>query len=271
MMKKILLFMVAIAATVMFANAQGTWYATGDDATTYNPATELGMGINNLQVMHSDASGISDKSDTGAPAITYGDITYDNTGFIQGSNNGMYFAFLPAVDGTLDASLKMSSNKNTFIYELTDAAWTTIGISANDITTLTTAIGVANAIQADPSFYSLPQVYDTYNNSTATWDGTAPIQATGSSVYMVTSFPVTANKTYIIGVFGSKLMVRGINFSNGTSGINGISTKDATVVKTEYYSVLGRRLSEPTSKGITIVKEIMSDGSIHTTKRIFQK
>ena len=260
--------MAATVATTLFANAQGTWKASGTGSTTYAAATELGMGINNLQVMHSDASGITDISDTGASSTEYNGITYDNLGYIQGTTNGMFYAFLPATDGTLDIALKMSSGKKTFIYELTDAGFT--GLGATDLTTLTTKVGTADDIMADATYFTTPSVYDTYNNSSATWDGSTAIQSTGSTQYMVISFPVTAGKTYAVGCFSSKLMIRGVNYvtSGGTSAQT--ITKSATVVKTEYYNVLGVKLSKP-ANGVNIVRKLMSDGSVVTSKTLIYR
>ena len=52
---------------------------------------------------------------------------------------------------------------------------------------------------------------------------------------------------------------------NGTP--SGIVSAEAgkEVVATEYYNVVGMRLNEP-AKGLNIIKRIMSDGSVETTK-----
>ncbi|MBP7506624.1 MAG: hypothetical protein KA807_02280, partial [Prolixibacteraceae bacterium] len=44
----------------------------------------------------------------------------------------------------------------------------------------------------------------------------------------------------------------------------------AKVVKTEYFNIMGAKLSEP-SNGVNIVIKTMSDGSIVTTKSVFKK
>jgi len=54
-----------------------------------------------------------------------------------------------------------------------------------------------------------------------------------------------------------------------TVGVNDIkSTK--TVVKTEYFNLLGTKLVQP-ANGVTIIRKTMSDGSISTTKGVFNK
>lgn len=50
-----------------------------------------------------------------------------------------------------------------------------------------------------------------------------------------------------------------------TLGVKSIAT-DARVVKTEYYSLSGSRLN--TARGLVIVKETLSDGSVRMTKRV---
>lgn len=269
-MKRTLLIVMAIFTSVVM-NAQGIWFAAANE-TTYAASTELGFGIENLQCMHSDASGIVEKTDEGAPVVEYNGVTYDNAAFIQGSNNGMFYAFLPSADGTLDISVKMSSNKKTFVLELKDELFTaSLGTTVGDIATLC-LLGTADLeslplISTDVS--NFPTVYDTYTKSETTWDGTLAPQETGESVYMVFSFPVTSGKTYAFGCFGSKIMIRGVNFVTGGTNVD-LTNFDATVVSEEYYSITGQRLAEP-QKGLNIIKKIMSDGTIKTSKVIYQK
>ncbi len=77
---------------------------------------------------------------------------------------------------------------------------------------------------ASTSNYTLPQVYDTYNNTTNTWNGTAAINTSAAVQYMVMSFPVTANKIYVVGVAGSKLQLRGINYTLTTSAVASVNS-----------------------------------------------
>lgn len=271
-MKKTLLFIATMLFTVMIVNAQGTWICQ-DTSGTYDTSTELGMGIENLQVMHSDPNGITGHPDETAQTTEYSDIVYDNLAFIQGSTNNMYYTFVTGIDGTLDVSLKMSSAKRTFVLEANDALWAALGSGANDIAALTTGLGTADAIVAEPTFYNLPEVYDTYNDVTKTWDGSETLQETGESQYMVMSFPVSADNTYILGCFGSKAMVRGVNLiGSGSTEPTAVRDLDGVfVVRTEYFNILGHKLIEPTQKGITIVKNTMSNGSIRTSKAVFLK
>lgn len=196
--------------------AQGTWKTTGTE-TAINPGTAITTGITGLTVMHSDAATIIGKTDV-ATTVTYNNITWDNQSFVQGSTNGMYFAFRPTNNGTLDIPVKMGSAKKTFVLELTDAC-----PNNTDLAALTTNLATGDLIFGNATYFSLPSVYDTYNQTTNTWDGTLAIQSTGANVYLVMSFPVLANKTYVVGVMGSKLMLRGANYTI-TTKVNSLSS-----------------------------------------------
>lgn len=261
-MKKSLLFIAVIAAT-MCANAQGVWKSTGTEASIAASTDITFTGITGLKSMHSDAAGVIGKGDTGATNVVYNSVTWDNLAMIQGNTNGMYFAFLPAKNGVLDVSVKMGSAKKTFILEVKDQAFTDKQATVGDLAALTTAYPTGDGLV---SLSNLPMVYDTYNLKTGTWDNSTAIQSTGGNVYMVMSFPVTANKTYVVGVTGSKLMLRGLSLTatGGGTSANTIPSK-ATVVSTEYYSITGAKLTQPT-RGINIARKTMSDGSVVTSK-----
>lgn len=83
--------------------------------------------------------------------------------------------------------------------------------------------------------------------------------------YGTYSFPVKAGKTYTTFCTGSKLGFYGFTFTPaGATGISDTAV-NKEVVATEYYNVVGMRLNEPV-KGLNIIKKIMSDGSVETTK-----
>jgi hypothetical protein len=198
--------------------AQGTWKAIGTEVAI-SPSTEITiMGITSLSCMHSDASSIVGKSDATPTVVTYNGITWDNLGLLQGSTNDMFYAFLPSVSGTLDINAKMGSGKKSFILELTDACWTFLGSTGN-LALLTSTFPTVGNILATPAYFTTPSVYDTYHASSGTWDGSATsvFQSSGSNVWTVMSFAVTAGKTYVIGVIGSKFMLRGVSLAVTTS------------------------------------------------------
>lgn len=256
------------------AYAQGTWKTTGTEAAI--PAsTEITTGITGLSCMHSDGSTITAKTDAGAAVVTYHSITWDNASYLQGTTNGMYFAFRPTADGILDIPVKMSANKKTFILELTsDCPY------QSELANLTAFFDTGDKIWLDPttSYFTLPSVYDTYNNTTGTWNGTASINTSTATQYMVMSFPVLANKTYVVGVLGSKLQLKGANFIVTTSvketqAIKGISFNGTQVLnekgqKIELYNISGKLITRSSSsiatdnlpKGVYVVRTTGSNG-----------
>ena len=258
-MKKSLLLIAVIAAT-MSANAQGIWKSTGTEASIA-AGTEITTGITDLKCVHSDGAGVVGKGDSGATDVTYNGVTWDNKAMIQGSSNGMYYAFLPAKSGVLDVAVKMGSGKKTFVLEVKDEVFTGIPATVGDLAALTGGFATGDLLV---SVSNLPLVFDTHNQTTGTWDNSTAIQSTGGNVYMVMSFPVTAGKTYAVGCTGSKFMLRGLSFTTTTSA-NNIPASKATVVSTEYYNIAGAKLSKP-CKGINIAKKTMSDGSVVTSK-----
>lgn len=244
-MKKTLLFIAVITAS-MVASAQGTWKATGTEASVAG-GTEMVLGIPGLKAAPSDPAGTLGKSDTSAPVTTYNGVTYDNLAYFQGATNGMYFAFLPAINGTLDVAVKMGSAKKTFILALKDDIYAGIPATVGDIATLTS--NLANFTDLPAANYTLPSVFDTYTNTTGTWDNSTAIQSTGSNVYMVMSFPVSANKTYAVGVTGSKLMLRGVTLTAGTN-VSNISVPEFKVFPNPAYGKFYMNVNEPTEIGI---------------------
>lgn len=249
-MKKTLLS-IAVIAAAMCVNAQGTWKSTGTEALIA-ASTEISLAIPNLKCMHSDAgaAGVIGKGDTGATPVTYNGVTWDNAAMVQGGTNGMYFAFRPAKSGTLDISVKMGSAKKTFIVEVTDAAYTSVKATSGDLAALTTGFGTGDLFVADPTYFALPSVFDTYNNSKGTWNNSAAIQSTGGNVYMVMSFPVTANKTYAVGVTGSKLMLRGINYTVTTNASSIPGGSGFQVFPNPAYGKVNINVNEPSEIGI---------------------
>ena len=280
-MKKIyknFLLLLSLVLVGVSVNAQGTWKVSGTEAAI-NASTAIETGITGLTLMHSDAATVLGKSDTGATPVTYNDITWDNLAMMQGSTNGMYYALRPTSNGTIDVSVKMGSAKKTFVLELTDAC-----PNYNDLAALTTGTATGDLIIGTTTYFTTPTVFDTYTNASATWNGSAAIQSTGANVYMVMSFPVTANKTYVVGVLGSKLMLRGLNYKvvAGVSNVfadKGISFDGKTVLNSmnnniEIYNVLGKLVGKSSTdfnmtdlpKGIYIVRAEGINGALKFTK-----
>lgn len=200
--------------------AQGIWNA---DSTTaaINLSTEIPMGITGITCMHSDVATIIGKGDIDAVAVEYDGVTYDNKAFLQGTTNGMYYAYRATKDGTLNIYVKMGPNKKTFIVELTNDC-----PDNADIAALTTNIPTADGITNTATYFTTPSVYDTDSKTSKIWDGTvAPVTV---STYMVFSWAVTANKTYVTGCFGSKMMLKCVNFITAGTGLDDVNAIKAT-------------------------------------------
>jgi hypothetical protein len=275
-MKKIYLKMFSIlliGSIGVSAYAQGTWKTTGTEAAIA-PSTAITMtGITGLECMHSDAATVLGKTDVGATSVSYHGVTWSNESYIQGSTNVMYYAFRPTSDGILDIPVKMSGGKKTFVLELTDACQ-----YSSVLADLTAAYQTGDQIFAVADNYTLPLVYDTYNNTTGTWNGTVAINSSTVNQYLVMSFPVVANKTYVVGVVGSKLMLKGVNYIVTTSvketpAIKGISFNGTQVLnekgqKIELYNISGKLITRSSSsistdnlpKGVYVVRITGSNG-----------
>lgn len=218
-MKKFYLTMLSVLFTGLIgisSYAQGIWIADSL-MPEVAPSTEIAMGITGLSCMHSDVSNVVGKGDLEPLAIEYEGVTYDNPTMIQGVTNGMFYAWRTAEEGTFVLYVKMSPNKKTFIIELTSSC-----PGSSDLATLTTNFSTANDITGNNSYFTTPTVYDTYSQAENTWDGNAVASTEGT--HIVFSWPVKANKTYVTGCFGSKMMVKAANYITAASGLENFRT-----------------------------------------------
>jgi len=266
-MKKIVLSIFVAALTAVGANAQGTWKATGTEPAI-DPTTSIETGITGLVVMHNDGAGVVGQTDGTAETVTYDDVTWDNLAFIQGTTNGMFYAFAPSSNGTLEVSVKMGSAKPTVVAATDDPIETVaakIAASGGDKQP-------AKNNLTDPTY---PDVYDTYNNSVNVWDLSASssadqsIQNTGGNVYLVMSFSVTGGKTYIVSVTGSKLMLRGIKYVTDNTGITAPALEISKEIKSEeYFDLTGKKIIGDIKKAVLIKKTTYIDGTVSNSKVI---
>ncbi len=130
----------------------------------------------------------------------------------------------------------------------------TIGTLYNLAVTKDGTMEIAVVLNANKKFYVLE-------------DGVA-MEGYGITVvdkyYGTYKFPVKAGKTYIVQVLNWVFFGFTFTPEGGVPGITD-SAVNKEVVATEYYNVVGMRLNEP-AKGLNIIKRIMSDGSVETTK-----
>lgn len=227
------------------ANAQGTWSAVGTESLVAAGAS-VDTQITGLSVSHSDGAGVTGKTDSDAPSVSYNGVSWTNASYLQGSTNGMYFVFQPTANGTLDLSIKMGSAKRTFVLEISSEC-----PNSSSLATLTSSYTTGASIYGTASYFSTPSVYDTYNNSTTTWNGTAAIQSTGSNQYLVMSFAVNANKMYVVGCDGSKLMLRGVLYKlASTTGNQYVTDKDTFTFNNPAKGNVLFQINEPAQVAI---------------------
>jgi len=179
------------------AFAQGTWQAITPDPTpgaTIAVGTELGFGITGLTVMNSAPEGVTQKSDLGAPV----DGIFTPTGILQAnSTNASFYAFKTESAGVLKVACKIGNNKPMFAYLLTE-------------TDLATAAASGNVIS---SGYGTDLAVTLSDGSTFTEGMTFTAVSPATNTYTTLSFNVNAGKIYAVGCTGSKLMLRGVNYT----------------------------------------------------------
>lgn len=86
-----------------------------------------------------------------------------------------------------------------------------------------------------------------------------------SDYYTLEGMPVNSVETEVSKYAGATLNVE---YGEGvTTGISNIGVSDADVVSTEYFSPSGTKLNAP-QRGLNIVRQKMSDGTVRTRKTI---
>ena len=246
-MKKIFT-LAALAVFAVAVNADETVDLSG---TAMTAQTEVESPNGTFKYATSEAT--SAKEDSGYE-ISYNGVTYAaGTGYSQGSTNGMSWVAQPAADGSLDFAVKMGGNKKTYVLEINAEAYEGDAGEALTIAGAYALAGgsglcsdfVSNAADylATPSIAGVGILTDdakTERSLSGTWDGTAPItavkdeassEAQGKDVfyneYEVISIPVKAGNVYVVGVAGSKAMVRAISYIEGGSAVAGIAEAKA--------------------------------------------
>ena len=204
---------------------------------------------------------------------TYNGQTY-GASQVQGQNNGMtgYLVhssgnsscahFVSTVDGTLDVAFKFGYNKRFYVAKLTDAQ-----LDEADFSTDMSAYAYNDAqywggywSDADSTYY-----YELDESGN-------PIlrEQTNTIVYAGCTLNLTAGDHYYVWFAGSKLMLCGFTFTASSTEAAKTISSNATIVKTEYYNILGVKLSQPTN-GVNIVRKLMSDGSVVTSKTLIYR
>ncbi len=111
------------------------------------------------------------------------------------------------------------------------------------------------------------------DSKTATTDANGEYSITGITEASVTLTPTKSNYTFspetLTLTMDQDLTGQDFVATLGT----GISSKvsNATVVSTEYYSIIGQKLAKPQFEGLNIVVKKMSDGTVITEKKYIKR
>ncbi len=273
-MKKHLLLVAALFATAS-AFAQPTWtslaYGTEKALVAEAVAFVAGSSITVGDVTFTAAGATDWAYKVSDSEFTYNNLTYNQT-YVQGNSNGKdgyidggtvssVAIFKAAKSGKLDVTFKFGYNKKFYVAEFTDADLDEVDLAAAEAVepfAYKEKQFWGHFIDATTKEYYIPEVGED-GKAVARPDDAAQSHYTGCTL------DVVAGKSYYVWFSGSKIMLTGFNFTAGTKA--DILSNDATVVSTEYFNVQGSKLAEP-GRGLNIVKQNMSDGSVKTFKKM---
>ena len=238
-MKKSLLFVAAMFAAVG-ANAQGLWtnlYGEVEkDAIVFTAGTVVSDKIENLSITFAGATDW--KSVPADGTFTANGVEY-SSGYVQGNTNGMaaglehssgqssHIQLVPAVAGTIYVAAKFGNNK---------PIW---------------AAKVANAEIEDLDDSDMSAYLYTYEGKYIKDDGTyGGDEAATEAVFSALPLAVEPGNTYFFWVSGSKLMLCGINFVAGGTGIENVKAAKNNA-EGVAYNLAGQKVSN-SFKGIVI-------------------
>ncbi len=229
-MKKQLLLAMAFVAGVFTANAQGT-YSVGEQFLDTD---------GNLTVSSISSADLGSITSVPGVTLTFGTNTYT----IKKHDNPFNEVFTARFEG----------GNNPVIADGTGCLYK---FEVSEDGELDLAYQLGNA----KKMYVLDNGTDLTENVMADFPYEVAEKVTEGK-----TIKVQAGHTYYFFGAGTKLGFYGFTFRKATSG-TGISDTavEKQVIATEYYNVLGMRLSEP-AKGLNIIKKIMDDGSSETTK-----
>lgn len=114
-------------------------------------------------------------------------------------------------------------------------------------------------------------------------DGSLPLQIKAGEIYEYTFTVNTAdvvnvegehivkdfNKTRVIGMIIDTRTGAVVNSASSDYADNSsieTTVMDAAVIATQYHDLSGRRLSSPLDRGVTLVTETLSDGTVRARK-----
>ena len=300
-MKKNLLFVAAVcAAMTMSAQEFGKVPADlGTEAVAHAAGTEIASSANiTMKVAFEDNYKNVGLAMDPHTTFLIGDVEFDGSLGMQGSSNpkdidggspdatlkapatGAVIEFTAKADGFVYVPAKLSSNKSYTVFE----EGTCIGYRLAMLTTneLLGLLDIEIKGSGELNEVTEPILWpEKYSPNYADAD----IKVNGMGVI---KFQVYEGCSYLVNAVGAKISFAGFYFDTdgktqvsligdgadpvvimageGGTGIQG-SAVAKDVVSTSYISVSGVELAQP-EKGVTIVRNVMSDGSVVVTKEM---
>lgn len=298
-MKRSLLFLSAMLLAAFFVSAQNAWkFESAEDAIPEAGTVYSVEGCDFFWYDTPSSNGIMTDMEV---------IDVDGVQFafaLQSTNNpkpwqyqdvgaSAMYLFDCTMDGTLTIVTAVNPRKNTYICE-TDIVEDKTG--GNYCYVLCGEEGVTDYLYSDETTFQTADFFVAADinagegvvfNGARAWDLWDLVEgdsftmtadersAADDAAAAITSWicddmtvKATAGKCYSYFCTGSKAAIYGFMFTPSAA----VSTvkASATVVKTDYYSILGVK-SEAPVKGVNIIKKTMSDGSVVTSKGVFFK
>ncbi len=288
-MKKSLLLMAVLITAVVYVKAQDpvTWvadtYCTDQgldaDAIALLPGATIAVGDVTFTAQEADGDGMGWKYKTTTdPDFEYNGVTY-KAGQVQGQTNplngkllrdggGCAIAmFTTTKSGSLDVAFKFGYNKKFWV----------AAVPVADLALLNKDDSLA--CSAYKYEYATGQYYwsgylDPMTTPAEYYDAAAPkyTEAPADGVfYTGITLDIKPDYEYYVYFAGSKIMLCGVTFTASS----GVSVKDhisnASVVSSEYYTIIGQKLSKPLKGGLNIVVNTMSDGTVVTEKKFIRE
>ncbi|MBN1925520.1 MAG: hypothetical protein JW798_06780 [Prolixibacteraceae bacterium] len=296
-MKRILLFLSAMMLAVFFVSAQGVWkFETAEDAlpepgtvysvdgcdfTWYDTPSENGI-MTDLEVVDVDGEQFAfalqstnnpkpwQYPEFGAAAMYLFDCTKDGILTIVTAVNPRKNTYICVTDIVEDKSA------GNYCYVLCGEEGVTDYLYPDEPTFKTAPFFVAADINAGEGVvFNGARAWDLWDLVEGDSNTMEPVDiAIGDdAASAITSWicddmkiQAEAGKCYSYFCTGSKAAIFGFMFTESV-GVNNVKSS-ATVVKTEYFNILGVK-SEAPVKGVNIIKKTMSDGSVVTSKGVF--
>ena len=258
-MKKSLLFVAAMFAAVC-ANAQGSWTnvvpdGAATDDVVYTAGAVESAKVPGLKITFGGATdwavkGASTETFTGPDGVEY------TKGYIQGGTNGMGSLNVDESNALIEGDYKSapglvhSTGESSHIQIVAEQAGTVYVAAKYGKNKCIFLAKVPDADLEELVMEDMSSYIVTYKGLYIKADGTyGATVAEETDTYAALPIAVEPGNTYFFWVAGSKLMLSGINYVTGATGIENV--KAAKNVEGVAYNLAGQKVSN-SFKGIVI-------------------